>query len=369
VAQTELDSLDLRPRLAATPDEGVRFEDVGISIQVRRPEYPTVTFPGADTGAVRPPVVDTPGSAEIEYTVAGPAVGSGCVTGITTSIGDDETAEVVFDGGAETCASPGEEITRTLLVTFDSRVEGRFCGSVYFELTGEQASEPRQFDQPICIRTERGPTLWTRLLAVLFGLLGLLPLAILAVINRFAGQLPPQGQVTVATPSVIDDGGRLATLSGAPLLSEEIFREPDHGRWSLPLLDGRHEVRSFAITRPRLGKRGIPSLSMLFSGPRSYLIPIAPEQTVVIGSGPDRIHAGALNQPVRLPRDLDGLWILEVAETASPTGAAPLGLAVVRVFGRGVPLNDLSDAIRASVNAELRKLSNEAIDGASMDSY
>ncbi len=89
---------------------------------------------------------------------------------------------------------------------------------------------------------------------------------------------------------------------------------------------------------------------MLFTGPRHYLRPT--DGALVVGSSARVIHSGKLDEPLQLPRNLSGLWILEVTEPNRTSGA----LTALRVFGHAPSKNTLSSGIRAATTVALPTL-------------
>jgi hypothetical protein len=222
-----------------------------------------------------------------------------------------------------------------------------------FDLVKESTGETRSLEQPVCLWVERGSTWWTRLAALLFAAAGLLPLVALGAFNRINGRLPRN--VSAATIRAVIAVSQTALVPiGAPqasLFSDGDFRDAGASSHRLSVDESGVQLRALALSsRPRAG-RGRFSLSMLFTGPRTYLMPI--ESPVVVGCGDDVLHTGALDEPLRIPRNFHNLWVVKVDEVILVTG--------VRIMGQPGTLYEFEEAINSRGIGPIEEIRREGM--------
>ncbi len=94
---------------------------------------------------------------------------------------------------------------------------------------------------------------------------------------------------------------------------------------------------------------------MLFSGPRNFILPFNDGRPVVLGQDDHVLHSGPIETEIRVPLNLDGVWI--VARRASlyedRVVPYPAELIVIRVATQiGSDVTDLEQAIAGAMTAE-----------------
>ena len=334
---------------AVTADQPVQISSVRLAIPLSRPEYPSIVFPTAQGGVVRPSAFDTPGTVTIPYELHGPQQGDGCVLATTEQVdyGRNFHADVRYPNGTNECVANNEVAQRVLSIRVPSRYEGTICHSLSFAVHSNAIDADRQTQQSLCLRVERSATIWTRMLGILMALLAVLPLFLLAVLNRVTGRLPTFPSLTTARVPLGVTAERLRQ-SRPDLFALADFKSGGT-EGSSRLIDAaekRIEIAAHAITVPRAkgGSRFAPL--MIFTGPRKYLRGTG--EPVIVGSGRTVIFAGRTSDPLRLPASLDGLWVVIPSRAAgqqSPDAPVPVELVTFRVAGVGYSVQDLSDGI------------------------
>lgn len=320
-------SFELNVILTVGSMQPVRFASASLKIPIDRPEYPSVVFPSAKGGAVNPSIFDTPGSVTVEYQVLGPRNGTGCVMpsadrfGATAGAGSGAVA--TFEIAGKDCVDADGSITRQVKFAVGDRFQGTRCGRLSFALEGSTAATPREFTQNVCLRTERGIDIGTIVLAILLGVAGVtLPFLLLGLLNRYNGRLPaaPPARAATTTVQLTDDGCKRA--GGGTLLDADDFTFANFaGGPGSRTLPGGHGIRLERRTMsvPRGSGSSWPFPILLLIGPGTFLRTPNPT-SLIVGCGSEVLHVGLLMSALRVPRRLDGLWVIAPLEaTARPT--------------------------------------------------